>query len=146
MVGFPSKSRMNRGKSHVGPERAAHRQDSVLLSNMEHRLERGEIITFTPCPFLLPQGDDRAFLLQQRLHSSIHKNISYNPANDVLSGYIEHSREQGRRFGQLLQDFSRRVCAWLTTYLPRYAQTWPGTAPACEPKRKPRADAHDGTQ
>jgi len=61
------------------PNESPVQQDVVPLCSVEHRLERGDIVTFAPCPFTLPTGDDRAFLMQQRLHGSTHKNISYNP-------------------------------------------------------------------
>lgn len=99
-------------------------QDVVPLCSIEHRLERGDIVTFAPCPFTLPAGDDRAFLMQQRLHGSTHKNISYNPASGNVSGHIQHSPEQSQRLARLLQSFSHDACAWLSSCLPSYAHGW----------------------
>ena len=65
------------------PGDSSDRQNMVLASGIEHRLERGEIVTFLPCPFALFLGDDLTFLLQQR-NGRIHKNISYNPVKNTL--------------------------------------------------------------
>lgn len=93
-------------------------------ATIEERLERGEILAFTPCPFALPTGDDLQFLLQQQLSGAIHKNISYNPANHAVSGFAHQSAEQAERLQHLLQSFSQHACDYLTTLLPRYATRW----------------------
>lgn len=96
----------------------------TTTTSLEERLERGEVVTFTPCPFTLPAGDDVAFLLQQQLGGSAHKNISYNPANQSVAGFLEHSQEQADRLRDLLREFSCRVQAWLQPLLPGYASSW----------------------
>ncbi len=93
-------------------------------SSLEERLERGEVATFLPCPFSLPVGDDLAFLLQQKLSSSAHKNICYDPARHATSGFRGGSPEQADRLNRLLGEFSQRVASWLEGLLPRYAQNW----------------------
>ena len=42
-------------------------QAAIDQSSMEERLERGDVVYFPICPFLLPEGDDRRFLLEQQL-------------------------------------------------------------------------------
>jgi hypothetical protein len=96
----------------------------MATTSWEERLERGEILTFTPCPFTLPAENDLAFLRQQQLKSSAHKNISYNPDDDSVSSFVQHSRQQADRLRGLMHDFSQRVCVWLAHQLPRYAQAW----------------------
>ncbi len=91
------------------------------MTIIEHRLERGDIISWDPCPFTLSTGDDLAFLQRQRLTSAVHKNISYNPANDTVSGVAQTDAE---RLRQLMGDFSARARAWLTELLPGYAGAW----------------------
>ena len=44
-------------------------ENPLPLSGIEERLERGEVVYFESCPFPLPQGEDRAFLLEQTLAS-----------------------------------------------------------------------------
>jgi len=94
------------------------------MTSLEERLERGEIIPFTPSPFPLPAGDDLAFLMQQQLQGSSHKNISYNPFNHAVSGFVQQSPAQAERLRNLLRDFSQNVQTWLGTLLPRYTQAW----------------------
>lgn len=91
---------------------------------MEERLERGELIPFTPCPFALPAGDELAFLLQQRLKNAYHKNISYNPGSDSVAGFLLQSPEQTERLRAVLRDFSTGAATWLARLLPRYARHW----------------------
>ena len=89
-----------------------------------HRLERGEIFV-APCPDgLLPESEDLSFLMQQRLNSTIHKNISYNPQTDIVSGFVQHSPDQAKRLQDLLRHFSERACAWLAEWLPDYSRAW----------------------
>jgi hypothetical protein len=90
----------------------------------EERLERGEVIYFQVCPFALPEGEDRDFLLQQELASRAHKNISLNPKTDKVSGFRRHSHHQAERLQKLLAFFSRWVTDWLSHTLPGYARGW----------------------
>jgi hypothetical protein len=96
---------------------------TIASTGWQERLERGEIITFAPCPFALPAGDDLNFLLQQRLKGSS-KNISYNPVSHAVTGFAEESAEQAARLRDLMRTFSERVICWLAQELPRYACAW----------------------
>ena len=93
-------------------------------TRLEERLERGEVITFEPCPFALPGGDDLTFLLQQQLNGSVHKNISFNPANGMVSGFVEHSPETPANLRRVLGSFSQQATGWLSRLLPGYAAAW----------------------
>jgi hypothetical protein len=97
---------------------------TIGTTRLEERLERGEIITFEPCPFILSTGEDLAFLLQQQLSSSAHKNISYNPENDTVASFVQHSRQQADRLQGLMRHFSQDVRGWLANQLPHYAEAW----------------------
>ena len=94
------------------------------MQPLDERLERGAIVPFEPCPCALPTGDDLAFLLQQQLKSSIHKNISFNPENHTVTGFAYQSAQQAERLSNLMRDFSQAACAWLANLLPRFAQAW----------------------
>ncbi len=94
------------------------------MIRLEERVERGEIITFEPCPFDLPEGDDLTFLMQQQIKGASHKNISYNPESGAISGFVHHSQNQANELQRLLGDFSTRATTWLAKMLPRYAQSW----------------------
>jgi len=98
--------------------------DPVTPSEIERRLERGQVVEYPVCPFALPQGDDMVFLLEQRLASRAHKNVSYDPRRDKASGFLRQSPEQAERLRALLASFARTVTRWLADTLPRYAAAW----------------------
>ena len=91
---------------------------------LEDRLERGEIVTFDPCPFALPARDDRNFLLAQRPGGRIHKDISFSPVRNATTGFIRESDAQASRLHAILGEFTHRAAAWLGQVLPRYAARW----------------------
>jgi hypothetical protein len=93
-------------------------------ASLQQRLERGEVIVYPSCPFALPQGEDRDFLLAQGLRGRAHKNISYDPATGKASGFRRDSAEQAERLRLLLADFAERATAWLAETLPGYARCW----------------------
>ena len=93
-------------------------------SSIEERLERGQVEYFPVCPFTVPAGDDRTFLLAQTLASRAHKNISYHSRTCKAAGFTYHSAEQAERLRRMLADFSRTATAWLSSVLPRYARSW----------------------
>lgn len=87
-------------------------------------LERGEVVHFAVCPFPLPQGEDRRFLLEQELASRAHKNISYNPDSGNAGGFLRRDAAQAERLRLMLADFSRVATNWLAAVLPRYSGSW----------------------
>jgi hypothetical protein len=90
----------------------------------EERLERGEIEYFSVCPFPIPEGEDLQFLLEQRLASRAHKNVSFDPRTGRVGGFHRVSPAQAERLGELLAAFQRNATSWLAGVLPRYAQSW----------------------
>jgi hypothetical protein len=101
----------------------AVRELDVHDSTLADRLERGEVIYFAQCPFAFLDNDEHEFLLQQRLRSSLHKNISFDPLSERLSGFRPGTAEQEARLAALLARFSEHAERWLAQYLPRYATT-----------------------
>src|SRR5439155_20544286 len=97
---------------------------AALGSSLEARLERGGIEYFPVCPFQLPVGEDRLFLLEQRLASRSHKNISYDPHTGRASGFARTSAAQAERLRSLLASFARHATSWLARTLPHYARAW----------------------
>jgi hypothetical protein len=91
---------------------------------LEERLERGEIEYYPVCPFPVPEGEGRLFLLEQRLASRAHKNISYDPHTAKAAGFFRHSTEQAERLRTLLATFSQTATTWLANLLPRYVRGW----------------------
>jgi hypothetical protein len=86
-------------------------------------LERGEVIFFPHCPFDLPGGDDRTFLLEQRLARG-HKNISFDPRTARAGGFVQQAPALAARLRKLFADFSQSVTRWLASRVPDYASAW----------------------
>jgi hypothetical protein len=86
----------------------------------EERLERGEVLFYAVAPFPLPDGDNRSFLLEQRLGGLGRKNISYDPRTGATAGFARQGPGQAKRLQAVLARFSREVTAWLGEALPRY--------------------------
>jgi hypothetical protein len=93
------------------------------VGGFAERLEHGELLTFSPCLFALPEGEDRVFLFDQRLHSS-KKNISFSPDTDAVTGFAYQSDEQEDRLTSIMKTFALEAQAWLRTLLPNYARDW----------------------
>jgi hypothetical protein len=93
-------------------------------TSLAERLERGEVVYYPNCPFPLAEGEDRLFLLGQRLASRAHKNISYDPSKGKAAGFLRQSVEQAERLRDLLAAFSRSATRWLAEILPCYSATW----------------------
>jgi hypothetical protein len=92
--------------------------------SLEDRLERGGIEYFPVCPFQLPEGEDRLFLLEQRLAGRVHKNISYDPHTGKAGGFARTSTAQAEHLRFLLASFARQATGWLARTLPHYARAW----------------------
>ena len=108
------------------PEQRRHGMESTsakfgvssnrMESSIAERLERGDVIYYPKCPFSLPEGDDRSFLLEQRLGRG-HKNIHYNPHTGVAGGFDRRSPAQAARLRGLLLEFSATATQWLSGIL-----------------------------
>jgi 3-deoxy-D-manno-octulosonic acid hydroxylase-like protein len=90
---------------------------------LAERLERGEVIHYPTAPFPLPEGAERALLLEMRL-APFSKNISYDPARDKAHGFLQTSVLQAEAARAVFARFSREATAWLACMLPRYAAQW----------------------
>ncbi len=95
-----------------------------MSSSLEERLERGEVVFYPTCPFALPEGEDRRFLLAQQLASRAHKNVSYDPHSGKAAGFLNQSPQQAQRLRAMLATFAASATGWLTRTLPRYAKSW----------------------
>lgn len=91
---------------------------------LEACLERGEVVSFSGCPFALPADDDHRFLLEQRLGGRVHKNISYDPAAGKAAGFAKQSAAHSERLRGVLAGFAQAATDWLAQALPRYAAKW----------------------
>jgi hypothetical protein len=105
-------------------------------ASLEERLEQGEVIYYPICPFPVPAGADRDFLLRQSLASRAHKNVSYNPRTGKAAGFRAQGPEQAERLRVLLATFSTTVTDWLKGMLPRYAAHWRSDAVSFRPEEE----------
>lgn len=96
--------------------------ENAAALSLEERLERGELLVFSPCPFPLPGADDRAFLYEQQLKGK--KNISFHPAERTVKGFVPSAAQHGERLARVLGDFADAAQNWLAQALPRYAASW----------------------
>jgi hypothetical protein len=92
--------------------------------DIAERLERGEILTFAACPFALPAVEDLAFLRSQASAGSVHKDINFNPARNVVTGFRHESNAQAQHLREVLHNFADGAAGWLADLLPTYARSW----------------------
>jgi hypothetical protein len=97
---------------------------SVACECPAERLERGEVLFYPTAPFALPQGDDLEFLLQQELGNLAHKNISYNPANGKVNGFVYRGAAQIEQLRAIFARFSTAATEWLAGLVPQYSHGW----------------------
>jgi 3-deoxy-D-manno-oct-2-ulosonic acid (Kdo) hydroxylase len=87
---------------------------------MAVRIERGELIDFPLAPFPLPDGDSLDFLLSRRTRPGQHKDVSFDPATNRLTGTTPKQRDQRQRIRDLLTAFAAGVATWLDAEFPEY--------------------------
>jgi hypothetical protein len=101
-----------------------YRPRTAATDEQYRHLETGDILYFPKTPFELSL-DDRKFLLgQKQVGSSIHKNISYRPAQDCLTGVDQEDAASRKKMHQIMRSFSERAVSFMSTFLSRYAATW----------------------
>jgi 3-deoxy-D-manno-oct-2-ulosonic acid (Kdo) hydroxylase len=98
--------------------------ESSASNALAERLERGEVLFYPTAPFALPQGADLEFLLHQELGSLAHKNISYNPTNGKVGGFVRQNAAQVEQLRNIFARFATAATDWLTEVLPSYSQGW----------------------
>ncbi|MGH9360177.1 MAG: Kdo hydroxylase family protein [Terriglobia bacterium] len=87
------------------------------------RLEDGEILVFSSPPFELA-ADDRALLLGARqVNTAHHKNISYKPSRDRVSGLSRDAAAE-RDLRRVMRSYSQGVVNFLSHFLTPYAGRW----------------------
>lgn len=87
--------------------------------SLAERLERGAVhVLDTPTPFALPDTDERAFLLEQRLGRA--KEILFEPETDRFEGFAVQTPAASDRLRRILADCQDRATAWIRHALPEY--------------------------
>ena len=89
-------------------------------------LEAGEILLFPETPIALAAADVSFLLGQQQKDSSLHKNIAYKPALDVLSGVETKTADEAavERLRGIMRGYSAAVVEFLGEFLSPYERRW----------------------
>src|ERR1700733_13575571 len=76
-------------------------------------LECGEILYFPRIPFAFPIEDQQFLLGQRQTAGSLHKNVSYRPAQDRLTGIDQRDEAQRTRVHAVMKAFSKQAVSFL---------------------------------
>ncbi|HXY35903.1 MAG TPA: Kdo hydroxylase family protein [Planctomycetaceae bacterium] len=87
-------------------------------------LECGDILYFPRIPFEFPLADQKFLLGQKQTAGTLHKNVSYRPAQDRLTGIDQRDEAQRSRVHAVMKAFSYNAVSFLTAFFPSYAQSW----------------------
>ncbi len=101
-----------------------YRPGTAATDEQCRRLESGDILFFPSIPFEFPMADQRCLLTQRQVAGQHHKNISYRPAQDCLTGIDQRDAAARKEVHAIMQAFSRNAVDFMAHLLPRYAKTW----------------------
>jgi hypothetical protein len=89
-------------------------------------LEAGGVLYFPETPLPIPPDDVDFLLGRQQTSSSLHKNISYKPAHDTLSGIDRKTVNPGEftHLHQIMRRYSASVAEFLAGFLAPYNRRW----------------------
>ncbi len=87
-------------------------------------LECGDILYFPQIPFAFPIEDQQFLLGQKQTAGSLHKNVSYRPVQDRLTGIDQRDEAQRNRVHAVMQAFSKQAVSFLAAFFPSYATSW----------------------
>lgn len=85
-------------------------------------LERGDILFFPDGGFEIPSAVRAALMGATQDARSIHKNISYKPNSDRVSGLADKSQAETVR--PVMREYSRCALGFMQRILPDYARAW----------------------
>ena len=85
-------------------------------------LERGDILFFPGGGFEIPSGVRTALMGATQDARRIHKNISYKPTADRVSGLVDKSEAETVR--SVMREYSRGALEFMRRILPDYARAW----------------------
>jgi hypothetical protein len=88
------------------------------------RLETGDILYFPAIPFSFPAADQQFLLGQRQTAGTLHKNVSYRPAQDRLTGIDQGDETARKHVHAIMQAFSRSAVSFMSGLMPRYAAGW----------------------
>jgi len=88
------------------------------------QLEEGNILFFANPPFEMPSQEVQFLLSQQQSRAGYHKNITYRPVQDRLTGYAERDAGQVAKLRAALCGYSQRAIHFASKLLAPYAESW----------------------
>lgn len=87
-------------------------------------LESGNIALMPQSPILVPEEDRDLLFGRKQASSPYHKNISYRPTEDRITGVRGSGEEGSEQVRRILRQYSRRVTDFLSKVLLPYAGKW----------------------
>ncbi len=97
-----------------------HGQPEELIT----ALEQGNILLFPRTPFPISQEHRATLLNVGQADGNFHKNISYKPASDAISGLGKASTDEEERVRTALREYSRNAIRFLERTLAPYKPSW----------------------
>ena len=87
-------------------------------------LETGNILYFPQSPIKISEEDRATLLATGQSGGHLHKNISYKPLEDRVSGVETPAREEAERVRNALRNYSRNAIHFLEEALSPYKEHW----------------------
>lgn len=97
-------------------------QNASDATDFREVLERGDILFFPDGGFEIPPSVRSALMGATQDARAIHKNISYKPSRDRVSGLVDKS--EAATVLPAMREYSRAALDFLTRILPDYARAW----------------------
>ena len=110
------------GESAGSGQRGDAAGEAEYSKSMARQLERGSILLFNQSPVKLNPDHIEYLLSQRQSDSRLHKNISYRPIENVLSGAGRGA--DTTEIKAIMQDYSERVTSFVSKFLSPYAAKW----------------------
>jgi hypothetical protein len=101
-----------------------YRSGTAASDDQYRGLECGDILYFPQIPFEFPIADQKFLLGQRQTAGSLHKNVSYRPAQDRLTGIDQRDGAERTRVRAVMKTFSQNAVSFLAAFFPSYARSW----------------------
>jgi hypothetical protein len=101
-----------------------YRNGTAATPEQCRRLESGDLAYFVRIPFVFPLKDREFLLGQRQVTGQIHKNVSYRPASDRLTGIDQKDAAARKRVHAIMQAFSKSAVSFMASLFPQYAADW----------------------
>ncbi len=87
-------------------------------------LEHGGVIFFPESPFKFSKEHTQFLLSRKQKEADYHKNISYRPKENRMTGIDNPGSEEGELLRTIMADFHKQVYDFMRTFLAPYAKNW----------------------